>query len=583
MSSGFVLKDVKRNRKVSLPFIRTVAAPIAILVCALHLSTIFSALAFDPRARLFSPGVQSVITQFNTIVLVLLGILAAGVIIFATYAWIAHKNRDLVTMKAIGTLPARLYTYFVNEILLLTFLGYLLGLTIGSIAYGCIYLVLDSAGYVISFQFELTWNFVAFLLIMAVAYITGGQKIRHVAMELTVAQTYAGDVPFHTYTGKSLNPLFKFLYKLGTSVKIGTRNIIRRSHDFHRTFGVLTISGTLVLICTLGTIALSTSVQGYLRGSLSENTIAIGHISELPYVTRLYGQFADPSQIVYKGDVNFSTPAYFFPAANASAFANVAGVIGVDPRVCLLESFQEMPGITCDTSGTCSYLGQQRQGIAIVMGINSTAMQTNFFQMGQFVAPNDNTSVTIGDSIMYNYMDNYTEEQIIVHNHILKMGGVVEDSLYNGQSIYMGIGALWQFWPELNPTYNLLLVQVNSTQYDSVLASLNSLAQSKLGPAFGAVGLRETVRANEAALSGVNDYFMILDVAILGIACVTLIEYQRGASAMKAQDLFIMWSIGAKRGFLLKSIYWEIALLILPAVGFAMGISMLIVEFGFMS
>jgi hypothetical protein len=403
-------------------------------------------------------------------------------------------------------------------------------------------------------------------------------------MERTVTQAFAGDIPYLSFAGSQLNILAKALYSLGTSIKVGVRNIIRRSYDFHRTFAVLAISGTLVLICSLGTYAMYRSVQGYIQGSINENTVAIGNTAALPFVSRLYGQFASPSQKVSAADVNFSNPAYFFPASKASAFASVAGVIGVDPRICLFQNFQEVPGVTCDPdTGVCSMVGEERQGVTIVMGINSSMTQTNFFDTGNFITPDDNTSVTIGDSILYNYFDDISEEQIGVCGHELTMNGVVEDIFNNGQSIYVGIGALWQFYPELNETYNLLLVAVSPNQYTSAIQSLNTLAQAELGSSFGAIGLRTVVQADQASLDGVYIYFMILDIVFLGIACLTIIEYQRGASVTKAQDLFIMRAIGAKRSFLLKSIYSEIALLILPSVGLAMGVSMLVVEFAFVS
>jgi ABC-type antimicrobial peptide transport system permease subunit len=329
---------------------------------------------------------------------------------------------------------------------------------------------------------------------------------------------------------------------------------------------------------------MNTSVQGYIRGSISENTIAIGNTAMLPILSRMYGQFGDPSQTVNANEANFSTPPYFFSASKVAAFASVTGVTGVDPRICLLQNFQEVPGVTCDDeTGECTEIGANREGVAVLMGINSSMTQTKFFGSNSMVAPDDNTSVTVGDSIMYNYFDNISEEEIGVCNQVLNMSGVVEDTLYNGQSIYMGIGALWQFYPELNELYNLIFVQVTPDQYTNAVQTLNTFAQSQLGPSFGALGLRNVVQADEASLNGVYGYFILLDVALLGIACVTLLEYQRGASVSKAHDLFIMRSIGAKRGFLLKSIYWEIALLILPSVGLALGCSMLIVEFGFMS
>src|SRR5271157_3566086 len=350
MPTNFVLKDITRDRGVSMPFIRAIAIPVALLVFSLDLFTNFVNLVTSSRQDLLTPNIQAIISQYGESVLELLGIMAVSALIFGIHAWIAHKGRELATMKAIGIVPSKIYSFFLVEILLITLAGYLLGLIIGSVVYFSTLLILDQIGIIISFQFELFWNSIAFGVIVSAAYAAGSLRIRKLATRRTVTEILAGDIPLHTYAMAKPNVLVKLLYRLGTSMKLAARNILRRSSDFHRTFTVLTVCGTLLLVSLLGTISLSTGVNQYTTGSVNENTVAIGSTSVLPFITCLYGQFADPTQKVYVNDINFSNPNFFFPANRVGEFSTLSGIQGLDARVCLIAPFREVPGVTCSES-----------------------------------------------------------------------------------------------------------------------------------------------------------------------------------------------------------------------------------------
>ncbi len=582
MSLDFAVKDILRNRHVSKPFILAIAASVSVIVFELDLSGILNALFFSSGSMLFSSGFNLVFQQFNLMLLILLALLPISTLIFSLHTWIGHKKRDIATMKAIGALPARLYNYFEIELLLITIIAYGVGLLLGSGAFFAFFLFLEGFGVSVPFQVDIVWNLAVFGSLIVCVFFVGGAYLRKIAATLTVAETLAGDIPRSTFAGGRTSGLFRWLARWGTSVKVATRNMIRRRYDFHRTFAILSICGTLMFVSFLGTVSLSNSMQGYASGTINENTIAIGHSEMLPFVSRLYGQFSDASKAVGVNDVNFSLPQYFFPGNKYSAFNTITGVVRVDPRVCLLANFEERQGYGYE-GGQSYSIGGTRTGVAAIMGVNSTLMETSFFQEGSFVGPTDTGNITIGDTIAYGYTEEYLKQTLVVHGEAFKMLGIVVDTLYNGKSIYMGIQGLWNFWPEHAGQYNLLFIQVAPILYDSAMTALAAVAKTELGATFDALDLRQVIRNNQATLDTVQGYFLVMAIVTVVIASLALVEYQKGASTLKTKDFRIMRALGARRGFLEKTIYWENFLLTIPSFALATGIGMIFVEFFLMT
>ena len=577
MSVDFAIKDLVRNRQVSKPFIVAIAASVSIVVFGIGFSGLFNAVINGTETPLFSSGFTIIFQQFNLMLLILLTVLPISALIFSLYAWIGHKKRDIATMKAIGTFPAKLYSFFVIELLLITVIGYVIGFVCGSGAYLLAYLILEGVGISIPFQVDLIWNLIVFGSLTATAYFVGGVHLRKIAGTLTVTEILAGDIPRTTFAGSHASVFLRGLSRLGTSLKVAIRNISRRLYDFRCTFAILATCGTIIFISVLGTISLETSVQGYASGTINENTIAVGPSDLLPYLNRLYAQFSDPTKAVGADELNFSQSQFFFPERDISAFSSISGVIRVDPRVCLMEHFFERKGYGIK-EGVRYSVGQNREGVATIMGVNSSLMQESFYE-GSFVSPTDSVNVTIGDGIAFEYFDDYDAQVIEFHSEEFRMVGEVVDTLYNGRSIYMGIQGLWNHWPELTGQFNILLVQVDPNNYESVKNALASAAQTELGSEFSVIDLRPTLQNNLGALNSALLYFIILAVATVAIASIALVEYQKGASTLKEKDLRIMRAMGAKRSFLTKTLYWENFLLTIPSFGLAIGIGMLFVQF----
>jgi ABC-type lipoprotein release transport system permease subunit len=66
----------------------------------------------------FSGGISIVFTDFTILILSLIVILAFIIVIIVTSTLIINKKRDIAIMKALGTLPRRLYSFYITEVYL---------------------------------------------------------------------------------------------------------------------------------------------------------------------------------------------------------------------------------------------------------------------------------------------------------------------------------------------------------------------------------------------------------------------------------------------------------------------------------
>ncbi len=553
-----------------------------------NFSLIFEAFSFDTQTYLFTPGFRTVFLQFNLFCVILIGFLAIGVFVFVINAWVVYKTKDIAIMKATGMLPSQGYSIFMAEILILTLVGYFIGCIIGFSSYLVVFIILEEGGF--HGQFQMAW--VAHIIFLSIALvvivISGGHKLTKILEKQTVGESLAGDIPFSTYATSKLNFFLRNLSKIGTSVKIAIRNLSRRRYDFNRTFGFLSVVGMLLFITTIAPISLNSNVQGYLQSAINQDTIVIGHEDLAPYIVQTYAQFSDASQTVIYGDMNFSRPDFFFHRDKMSSFQITEGIEAIDACTCLLEPFREMPGIRYEDivvwdnnvsfyiRKNATWVGENREGVAVIMGINTSNAHTLF--QNNYVASTEMENITIGDGIQAGYTEDYSVQKLEIHEKEFWMSNVVMDPGYNGRTVYMGIAALWDLWEEHNNTYNLIFVRTTPDAHDDVIGTLDALAKIILGPEFTAMSLRAAMRANAMTLYSIQTYFILITFIILGIAIFAILEYHKGASHHRVKDLFLMRMLGATRRFQMKCYYWETLLMLLPSLGLAFSLGMLFVE-----
>jgi len=176
MSLDFALKDFYRKRKSNFPYVLTIALVIALAEFLIYFSislgvnlivqnNIFYQEDID-NEYYFTGAINLIYTRFNTLILILVMVLAFIVVVVITTTLVIHKKRDIAIMKALGTLPDKLYGFYLLEAYIIFLFGFILGLILGLVSFGIFALVMNILGFKLIFLIDFVYTPLLFFLVL---------------------------------------------------------------------------------------------------------------------------------------------------------------------------------------------------------------------------------------------------------------------------------------------------------------------------------------------------------------------------------------------------------------------------------
>ncbi|GAG26706.1 unnamed protein product, partial [marine sediment metagenome] len=222
-SFDFALKDFYRKKNQTYPYLLVITFVIGITEFLIYFTSSLGLNAFiQPlfsNSYYFSGSINAVYKQFNTLIQILFMILAVFIVISITTTHIINKKRDIGIMKALGTLPRRLYSFYLLEVYIIFFIGFFLGLIGGLVSFGIFSLVMNSFFISIIFQIDVIFTTILFVSCFFGIYIITGYTLRKIGKE-KVMKTFSKDIPYDYNALKKLQFIPKWLSSLGTNIKI---------------------------------------------------------------------------------------------------------------------------------------------------------------------------------------------------------------------------------------------------------------------------------------------------------------------------------------------------------------------------
>ena len=185
------------------------------------------------NAYYFSGGVSIVYTDFTTLILILMVIMAFSVVIIVTSTLIISKKRDIAIMKALGSLPKKLYSFYLTEAYIVFIIGFLLGLIIGFISYGILAIVVPFYGIFTSFQIDYIFTPILFFSCLGGIYIVPGVILRKIGNQNTI-KLFSRDISYSFDASKKISSIPRWLSSIGYNFKISIINTKRRSGEYKR-------------------------------------------------------------------------------------------------------------------------------------------------------------------------------------------------------------------------------------------------------------------------------------------------------------------------------------------------------------
>ncbi len=593
MSLDFALKDFYRNKTQTFPYLITIVLVIAVAEFFIYFSnsiglslflknSIFAPAGYN-NEYFFSGSINLVYSQFNFLILMLLFCLTFFVVIIITTTLIISKKKDIATMKAVGTLPHRLYSFYMTESIIIYLVGFGLGIVLGLISFGIFALILFFLGFKVQLFIDVLYTPILFFSCLIGIVVITGYKVKKIGRQ-NIIKTFSKEIPYDFDASKDLKKVPKWLSKYGFNLKIALINTARRKGEYNRYLVIFSFIFLLIFTLGLGILVVNSSTREWINDSQGDHVLVFGHEDIVESYSQMYEMFSDPSINVSKDEINFLKSKYLFNYSAIDEIEQIKGVKIVDERLISFYDVLELDGILYfigeseDRSGYIE-VGQQRSSNIPIVGLDPEDIIQEFETEGRFFSSEDAyDNMTIGDGLAYNFFD-YPLDQSMKVERLLQnfhISGVVIDSFYSGYAGYIGLDIAREKLNYTDEQVNVVLVQVEGDDINAVKEDIQALLEKKLGNDFTCESLDVIFEKNLNYLSYLSLYPLIIIVALSVIALLSLYNYQKAGFIEKAKDFLIMKAIGTKKKALKKIMFFEALFIEIPALLLSLGFGLLL-------
>jgi ABC-type antimicrobial peptide transport system permease subunit len=356
------------------------------------------------------------------------------------------------------------------------------------------------------------------------------------------------------YYGLSVGNKHKPVSSSGLIWRVALRSLFRRQSATIRIVVLLSIVFILLTVSVAGGIIASGTTKSWVQNTVDKDTIVIAHISMGNQYEMLLSKFSGVSDT---GAFNYLDSKLSVSETVVTQLNALPSVSLVDTRLVLEEHVKEVSNFAVDpdTERTFS-VGGNRQGDALVIGVNPDKLAGSWFVQGRFLGANDDLEAVIGDSIahlMYSpdpdptkqlLLSNPLVEDIEFKNNTFPIVGVCLDPLNNGLVTYVPIERLNNIVGISSP--NLLLVKLNnSTDRSAATAQIKTLIQA-VDSDLHVFLLDDIFTKNSNFLGSTWNTIMLLPLFTLASAALCLVGYMMLAVDEQHQEFAVLRAVGAK-------------------------------------
>lgn len=532
------------------------------------------------NAYYFSGGVSIVYTDFTTLIIILMLIMAFSVVIIVTSTLIISKKRDIAIMKALGSLPKKLYSFYLTEAYLVFIIGFLFGIVIGFISYGILAIVASFFGIFTSFQIDYIFTPILFFSCLVGIYIVPGVILRKIGTQNTI-KLFSRDISYSYDASKKLSSIPRWLSSIGYNFKISIINTIRRAGEFKRYLIVFSLISLIIFTLGLGSSVLSNSSQEWIAKSQGTDVIAIGHRNVIQNYSSMYSMFSSPQIIITENDIDFLDPNYLFNLSDVEDLSNISEIEKIDQRLINFFNTTELDGYHFLVDGGYIIAGQQRSASIPILGVNTSKIIQDSFEMdGTYFEESDPINMMIGDGLGNNFFDYPLDQSMRIEElglgHSFYISGVVIDSFYSGFAGYIDLEVMQGELNFNSNEINLLLLKIKPGEYNNLIGNIELIINESLGEDFSFVNLNQIFENNYKFLNNLTLYPSLIIIMMALISIVSLYNYQKGNILEKAKDFLIMRAVGSQYKSIKRILFLEAFYIIIPSLLLSLGIGMIL-------
>jgi ABC-type antimicrobial peptide transport system permease subunit len=566
-NAGFPINDLLRRKLQTSLTIATLTLSVASTLFLLQFSNRLG-LGFVSSTGTLTLGLAAIFSQFILFIGILIFAIGAVLTSFIVFLMMAQRTRDFGLIKAAGCPNSLVAGYFLTELLIVTFVGCVLGIIFG--------FLMDFVVSNIFFSSYAAPNFwfapLVFVVFFVLAFFFGLQPLLKASRVSAVKALSAAN-----YFGLTAGSKYKALSRSALTWRIATRSLSRRPSATIRIVFLLSIVFVLLTVSVAGGIIANQTTTSWVEQTVDKNTIAVASNSMGNEYKLLLTKF---SGVKETGDFNFSNPNFGISNAVIEQLSTLQGVTIVDSRLVTKQHVAEVANFTIDPSTLSTFpIGDSREGESIIVGVNPQKLASQWSTKGQFLSGNESFEAVIGDSISQTMYSPHPSRYVVLANPLLEaikfqnstfnIVGVCVDPLNNGFVTYVPIDKLENATGISNP--NLLLIKLNnSANRETVISEIKSMVQAA-NPDLNVFDLGGVVNQNLAFMGSTWQTIMLLPLFTLASAALCVVGYMMLAIDEQRQEFGILRAVGAKPRIIINSSTIQGAIVLFSS--FAVGIS----------
>ncbi len=534
-------------------------------------------------------GLSVVFSQFVLFVEILIFAVGAVITSFIIFLMMNQRTKDFGLIKAAGCPNGLVFGYFLTELLIMTFVGCLLGVIFGLTADFAVTNISSFQAYQKPPNFWLAPLVFAAFFVLALIF---GTKPLLNAARLSPIKALSPVQYFGLSTGNKR----KALSRSGLILKIASRSLFRRQSATVRIVLLLSIVFILLTVSIAGGIIASDTTASWVEKATGRNVIVIAHNSMCNQYMMLYSKFLGATE---NGNFDYRDEKLFVSDALLQQLKATAGIIDVDARLVLKEHIDEVRSYTIDPETMVTIpIGEYREGDSLVVGVDPEKITDTGYVKGQFLNSSDAWEAVIGDTIAqamfftntstgpktinphtgkpygsdYPRFSDPLRESVRVQGKTFKIIGVRSDPINNGNVTYVSLKNLQNVTNVAN--VNIVLVKLDpSADRAAISAQIQEKVQN-INSEFTIFELDEVLNKNLDFLGSIWFIIMLLPLFTLTSAALCLVGYMRLAVDEQRQEFAILRATGVKPNaiFTILAIQSMVVLISSFAVGLSLGV-----------
>jgi len=510
-------------------------------------------------------GLSTVFSRFIMFIGFLVFVVGAVVMSFMVFVMMSQRARDIGLMKAAGCPNDLIFGYFMTELLIVTFVGCLLGVILGTLADFASTGLLNGFGLQISQKPINFWLvLLVFALFFALALIFGAKPI----LDTTKVEPAKAISPMYNF-GLSKEPGFKVISKSGFTFKMALRSLFRRRSATTRIVLCLATVFILVTVAVAGGVIADQTTKSWIEKAVGRDVVLIAHQEMCDQYELLLSKFCEAKAEL---QFNYTKEEYLIPESLLNQLRSMSGVIGIDARLVAKAHIREVPGHVFDPeTGATISVGDRREGESLIVGIEPGNVLSEWFLDGEFLRESQQEEAMIGDSLAQKMFSKPLNQSMILFGRSFDVIGVCLDPINNGNVTYVTLKALQNVTGVSEP--NIVIVRVAPTNRAEILNQIRANVTA-ISSGFEVFELNEVLSKNLGFLDYIWSTIMFLPLFSLVAASLCLVGYVMLAITEQRQEFGVLRAVGAKPRTVVKIVSGQSLVVLLSscAAGIAFGI-----------